>query len=305
MAGVLLLSLLNALCPARAAAQESPGRLFAAHALALRTAGVAGSHSAAAVLANMPGAGEVSESLPALFRPFFANAIVQLGRLNAPAPVALYYNPLLDLAVFTQWERRAASYAVTVARFLPGERLANPTADVRLLPAWIRAVQSPVFALTDITADRLATFRRFHPWRSLEAGRDPVSFMAAARDLRAALPRLAWNAARTVRWTDAEQAWLRPVLARAESALAARNPAALTNAAPDTDVETAKVLARLPPGFAAGLTLDMTLEAGATDHLLISSLPEDGDTYVLVLCRFVGDTCMLRRFLLVHLGEEV
>ena len=253
----------------------------------------------------MPGAGGVSESLPALFRPFFANAIVQLGRLNAPAPVALYYNPLLDLAVFTVWDRRAASYGVTVARFLPGERLTNPAADVGLLPAWISTTESPVVALTDITASRLAAFRRFHPWRSFEAGRDPVTFAAAARDLRAALPRLAWNATQTVRWTAAEQAWLRPVLARVESVLAARSAAALTNAAPDTDTETAKVLARLPAGFAAGLTLDMTLEAGTTDRLLIGSLPEDGDIYVLVLCRFAGDTCVLRRFLLISLGEGV
>jgi hypothetical protein len=301
---VLVLSALCAFLPARVTAQESAARLFAAHALALRTAGVAGDDSAAAVLANMPGAAGVSESLPVLFHSFFANAIVQLGRLNAPAPVALYYNPLLDLALFTLWEKQAGSYGVTVARFLPGERLANPRADVPLMPAWMSTADGPIVALSDITTSRLTAFRRVHPWRSSEAGRDPVTFAAAAADLRAALPRLAWNAVQTTRWTDAEQPWLRPTLARVEDAFAARNPAALTTAAPDTDADTAVALAQLPAGFTAGLALDMTVEAGDADRLIIASLPEDGDIYVLILCRLASNACVLRRFLLISLSTD-
>ena len=66
----LLLSALTPLHPTRAAAQESPARLLAAYALALRNADVAGDDSAAAILANMPEAGmaSVGESLPALLR---------------------------------------------------------------------------------------------------------------------------------------------------------------------------------------------------------------------------------------------
>ena len=86
--------IVTAVHPIRAAAQESSARLFATHALALRAAGVAGEGPAAKVLAAMPGAGMAGdgESLSALWRPFFANAIVKLGRLRSPAPVALYYN---------------------------------------------------------------------------------------------------------------------------------------------------------------------------------------------------------------------
>ena len=299
---VFLLPVLNPLYPTRAAAQESSARVFAIHALALRTAGVAGNDAAAAVLASMPGAAAVSESLPVLFQSFFVNAIVQLGRLDSPAPVALYYNPLLDLALFTLWEKRAGSYGVSVARFLPGERLAGPRADAPVLPAWMRAADNPVAALTDITTARLAAFRRLHPWRSSRAGRDTVTFAAAGRDLRAALPRLAWNAVQTTRWTDAEKPWLRSTVARIEGALAARSPGALTAAAPDTDAETAATLARLPRGFADGLTLDMVIEASNVDRLLIASLSEDGDVYVLVLCRLGGGTCALRRFLLISLS---
>ena len=298
---LFLLPVPNPLYPTRAAAQESPARVFTAHALALRTAGVAGTDAAAAVLASMPGAAGVSQALPVLFRPFFANTMLQLGRLGSRAPVALFYNPLLDLALFTLWERRAGSYGVAVARFLPGERLGGSSADAPVLPAWMRAADNPVAALTDLTTARLAAFRRLHPWRSSGAGRDTVTFAAAGRDLRAALPRLAWNAVQTTRWTDAEKPWLRSAAARVEAALAARSPGALTAAAPDTDAQTADALARLPRGFADRLTLDMVIEASSADRLLIASLPEDGDVYVLVLCRLSGGTCALRRLLLISL----
>ena len=301
-AWVFVLSILSLFHPSPAVAQESPARIFAGHVLDLRAAGVNGGDSAAALLANMPGAAAVSESLPVLFHSFFANAVVQLGRLNSSRPAALYYNPLLDLALFTLWEKQAGGYGVVVARLLPGERLGSPRADLELLPGWMNGADGPVAALTNTTAARLAVFRRAHPWGSYEAGRDAVTFAAAAADLRAALPRLAWNAVQTTRWTDAEQPWLRPLLARVERALAARNPAVLTAAAPDTDAGTAAALAHLPAGFAAGLALDMTVEAGDADRLLIASLPEDGDIYVMVLCRLSGNTCSLRRFLLISMS---
>ena len=68
-------------------AEESPARQFAASALALRSAVVAGEERALAVLAAMPGAGMAArETLPALWSPTFANAIVKLGRLRSTGP---------------------------------------------------------------------------------------------------------------------------------------------------------------------------------------------------------------------------
>ena len=302
--GVVLAAVVTAAAlPASSAAAESDARLFAAHALALRAAGVAGEGPAAEVLAAMPGAGMAGdgESLSALWRPFFANAIVKLGRLRSPAPVALYYNPLLDIAVFTLWEKQERGYRVAAARALPGERLAEPEAPAPPLPAWTAAEDGPVEALARTTAVRLEAFRGAHPAETAEAGRDTATFAAAAADMRAALPRLVRNAAQNARWTEDVQPWLLPTLAEVERALAARDPAALAAAAPGTDADTAAALARLPAGFAAGLALDMVLEAEGNGRLLIGSLPEDGDVYVLVLCRLSGGVCALRRFVLISL----
>ena len=65
-------------------AQDPDARLFTAHALAFRAAGVLDKSGAAEVLANIPGAA------PFLWRLFFENALVKLGRVRALAPAALY-----------------------------------------------------------------------------------------------------------------------------------------------------------------------------------------------------------------------
>ena len=91
------------------------------------------------------------------------------------------------------------------------------------------------------------------------------------------MPRLVWNGLQRARWSDGSQPWLAATLASAETALRASDAAALAAAAPWTDAATGAVLAGLPARFAATLALDMTLEAGGTDRLLIASQPGDGD----------------------------
>ncbi|MDD9954992.1 MAG: hypothetical protein OXP68_02110 [Anaerolineaceae bacterium] len=258
------------------------------------------------VLSAMPGAGMTARKTPpALWSPSFANAIVKLGRLRSAGPTAFYYDPLLDIAVLTLWTRGEEGYRVASVRALPGERLATPDADVALEPAWLSAPDGAVGALSRTTAARLDTFRLAHPSEATEPGLDTTPFATAAVDLRAALPRLAWNLAQRTQWTDEAKPWLRPALVAVEEALVARDPAALTAAAPDTDADTAAALAALPAGFVEGLDLDMVIEAAGQDRLLIGSLPADGDTYVLALCGLNAGAgaCALRRLMLVSLLE--
>lgn len=287
--------------PARAD-EESPARRFAAAALALRTAVVAGEERALDVLSAMPGAGMVArETLPALWHPSFANAIVKLGRLRSTGPAALYYDPLLDIAVLTLWGQGEAGYQVVSVRALPGERLAAPGAAVTVEPAWLSDEDGAVGALATTTAARLDAFRRAYPAEATAPGLDTVTFATAAADLRAALPRLAWRLAQRAQWTDEALPWLRPVLVAMEEALSARDPDTLITAAPDTDADTAAALAALPAGVVDGLGLDLIIDAAGQDRLLIGSLTTDGDTYVLALCGLNGDACALRRLMLVSL----
>ncbi len=293
--GVVLGSIVTA-----AADQPDPKR-FTAQALALRAAAIERTDAATRILARIPGSAP-AEVLPNLWSPFFENAIVKLGRLRAPAPMALYYNPLLDMAVITVWEQQDGHYRIARVRALPGERLAVPTATVTNQPAWMVA-DDPITTLAEITTTRLNTFRHAHPATTPDAaGRHGVTFAAAAANMRTALPRLLWNAGIQTQWTAETEPWLFPALAQIDQALAERTAAALTTVAPDTDTTVANVIAGLPAVFAARLTLDMVLPAGKDNRLLIGSLPDDGDVYLFVLCRLEGPDCALRRFLLLSLS---
>lgn len=281
---------------------DTAAALFAAHAIALRTDGVAGGALAGALLAGMPGATPEAEPFP-LWTTFFENAVVKLGRLRSPRPVALYYNPLLDVALFTLWEQNGDGYRVVSVRALPGEKLADREAEPPPRPAWLAAQQEPLEALVRTTATRLAVFRSAHPSEARTAGSDGVTFAAAAADLRAALPRLAWSLAVRVAWAEGDNTtWLPPVLDQIDTVLASGDAAAITAAAPATDATTAAALAGLPQYFAEQLTLDLTLDTGETERLLVGSSPDDGDVYVLALCQLDDSDCLLQRFMLLSLS---
>ena len=286
---------------ARAAAEQPDSTRFAAQALALRTAAIEGTDASKTILATIPGS-VPAEALPGLWAPFFENAIVKLGRLRAPVPVALYYNPLLDISLITDWAQKDGHYQVAAIRSLPGERLADPKAAVPDQPAWMVA-DDPITTLARVTAARLDTFRRTHPANAQDAaGRNGMTFASSSANMRAALPRLLWNAGIRTQWTAETNPWLIPTLAQIDQALAVRTAVALTTAAPDTDTTVADAIADLPAAFAARLTLDMILPAGEDKRLLIGSMPDDGDVYLFVLCRMEGAACALRRFMLASLS---
>ena len=294
-----------ALVPLAAPAQEEADpRLLAAYALSLRAEGVAGGAAAGAVLASIPGAAAVGgeDSLALLWRPFFANAIIELGRLRSPSPVALYYNPLLDVALLSLWEEREGGWRLASVHALPGERLADSAAGFALAPPWMGAPGGPLDGLVRIAGERLAAFRDSHP-ATAAAGAVPAAFASAAADMRAALPRLLWNATQAAQWTDGSLPWLEAALAGVERALAASTAAAATEAAPETDADTAAALVGLPPAFAENLGLDAVLEAGADGRLLFASLPDDGDVYVVAYCRLDGAVCAPRRLALLSVLE--
>ena len=278
--------------PARATVTPDV-RLLAGHTLSFRAAAMAGTESAVAVLAGIHGAQLMGEKtyLSILWRPFFENAVVKLRPSTAHA---LYYNPLMDVALLTQWERRDSDYRVVSVRAVPGERMAGGRASVSSEPPWLAAEDGLIEALARITAERVAVFAR---------GSTSPSAPDAVADTRAVLRRLAWNAAMRNQRTGNAEPWLPQALAVVSEALETRDAAALTRAAPATDPETAQALARLPAGFAKGVVLDMVLDFGNEGRLLIGSRPEDGDLYFFVLCRLQGEACRLRRIMMVALSE--
>ena len=297
----LVAAFLSAMSLSEPARADAKTRSFAAHALTLRAEIVEG--RGAPVLSHIP-AGLAQGSLAELWPPFFENTMVALGRLRSPAPRALYYNPLLDVAVSTVWEKREGGWRLTAIRAFPGERFTGPPGDVPSRPSWVTADERPVEALAATAAARLAVFHRAHPPKAKEASRIATTFAGDAADARAARPRLMWNVGQRARWTSGAEPWLRPTLANITEILSAGDAKTVTAAAPATDAATAEAIAGLQAGLAKRLVLDMVLSAGDDGRLLIGSLPDDGEMYFLVLCRLDGAACPLRRIMMVSLLDS-
>lgn len=286
---------------ATAATERSESGQFVAHVLALRVVAVEG--GGAAVLSRIAGrpAGSLRKEL---WQPFFENAMVALGRLRSPFPVALYYNPLVDVAIVTVWEKPEGAWQIAAIRVLPGERLDGGRDPAPRRPSWVTEDDDPIETLAATVAARFAAFHRSHPPRSSEGARVTTTFASDAADTRAAWPRLSWLPLQRVRWASGSEAWLRPTLAAITRTLSAGDPATVKAAAPATDSTTAEAVAGLPRGFADRLVLDMVLAAGGGRRLLLGSLPEDGDVYFLVLCRLTGADCRLRRIIMLSLLDD-
>ena len=219
-------------------------------------------------------------------------------------PRALYYNPLLDVAVSTVWEKREGGWRLTAIRAFPGERFTGPPGNVSSRPSWVTADERPFEALAATAAARLAAFHRAHPPKAKETARIATTFAGDADDARATRPRLIWNAGQRARWVSGAEPWLRPTLANITETLSAGDAKAVMAAAPATDAATAEAIAGLPAGLAKRLVLDMVLSAGEDGRLLIGSLPDDGEMYFLVLCRLDGAACGLHRIMMMSVLDS-
>ena len=291
---------------------ETPG--FSGQAAALRRSVVDRDDMSMRVLGLIPGvswlvppaatAAQRNSVLKQTWGPFFENAVIETRAADTPAPAALYYNPLLDVAVLTYWERTVdTAYRISELRIVPGERLSAADAATPAAPAWM-AGATPIETLYETTRARRSAFRdgRVPEYQ----GTVDERHARAVRDLRAAQPRLEWNALHRAEWHTEANAWLFRTIAVMEEAFASGDAAALVARAGGTDPETAAALVNLPAGLVERLTLDMVLDYGENERLLVISLPDDGEIYIMAQCRLLPDAGLCRpdRYVLVDLGTE-
>ncbi len=314
--GLPILCVVVILCCARAAggeqsAEPNPGSSpFEQRALALRRAATQGADEALRMVASIPGISQLielnapddvsSKALEAMWIPFFENTIVRTFGENSPGPTAIYYNPLLDIALHTRWQLASRdNYQIVELRVIPGERLIDPLSNAPLLPQWM-VEDDPAEAFMRVASGRIANAlprfaqRRDGPNKENQA---TDSYDKATYDFLAAQPRLIWNVTQRLQWPGEQ--WLLPTLTEIQRALKAHDADTIRAAAPDTDLQTAATLAALPTGFSDYLVLDMVLEDDDKHRVLIGSAPDDGELYLWTLCRAFQGACILARFTLI------
>ena len=287
---------------------------FHDQALALRQLAVERSDEVLQVLRLIPGVNwllpqdapedERDIVLKQLWGSFFENVIVEVRATDKTTPSALYYNPLLDVALLTHWEQDATTaYRLSGLRVAPGERFSAAGAMVPAAPGWMNG-SAPIDILYDTNMERLTVFRRSS--LAEHTGDADQKYEQAVRDLKAAQPRLEWNASQRIAWHSEANTWLSETIDTIEDTIALGDEAELIAKASETDAETAGVLVSLPSGLVDQLTLDIVLTYEEEERLLVISLPDDGDFFIMVKCRIDTDArrCTPSQYILVGLESD-
>lgn len=185
---------------------------------------------------------------------FFRDTIVDIGRQESERPVALFYNPLVDVAVLVEIVPGGSGDVVPAIAVLPGEILGGgQVAEGRPGPAWLEAAD-PFTALGRTVQQRLRAFSALHPYD-------------AARPAAALPPRPVSSAERAA----AEVRILEHV--RALVRLAAKRGVL------DQALAAARVRA---PSVAPRLEISAAYPAGGSGGIVLVSLPDDGHRFALV-----------------------
>ena len=273
---------------------------FERQVLEIRDSILAADDAALSVLSRVPGIGSVIElnapddvssaALEAMWIPFFENALIETIQQEPAGPTAIYYNPLMDVAMYTRWEPNPeGNHRIAQLSVMPGEYLQDADATVSYLPQWMKA-KDPFAELEGISTKRLHAFRTFE-----EASRrnltDGTAYGDAADSFLVAEPRLTQSLIWRLEWRNLD--WLPLTLATIQAALNAADSDTLLAAAPDTHPETASFIMELPDGFAEKLILDLILEDGGSNRILLGSARYDGGTYVCASCEIAGNACVV------------
>lgn len=234
----------------------------------------------------LPGLGrdQVLHAMGAIWPDVFGNTIVVTTELDDGLTGALYYNPLLDVAVLTRW-RHADGSAMASEMLsmgaLPGENLgADHALAVPQEPIWMRN-PDPIGTLFDKTRERVADFGR----TTYENG-SSEDYGLAVNGMRAIVPRLHWLVEQKSQWADAK--WLMPLTIAVEDDLGMQDPTELVARAPESSVEVATALSSLDRRRVSQLRLDVVLEQGRS-RLAVFSNTHDGRYYLFVKCHLISD----------------
>lgn len=152
--------------------------------VATRALGVERPQALTHVLDGMPrtdilGAGDDNAPRLKAWQMFFQGSVLKLGRIGSATPLALHYNPFLDVAVLQSCGRgQSGDIECRHACALPGEALSGKSAR-RLAPSWL-SESSPLHGLVALNRRRIEAFEAAHPadtkgaveWREQYCRRD-------------------------------------------------------------------------------------------------------------------------------------
>lgn len=269
--------------------------LFLSKVLSFRSAGVINPAMIKNSLSKMPRTElnldeEFQATVPELWSYFFKNAIVKVGAIDSETPVALYYNPLVDVGVLTFWmlnSRRFHLYKITA---FPGDKLRTLDVAQGLLPGWrIQSQDSPIDRLSKYTIQTLNEFKVEYPLQKREIvetldtdHESELQILAEGRMMDYLIER-----------TQITEKWVKMLAQEIELILKSKSAQYIVEKAPDTPIKTANTLEKLNAQYVSQLSVDLVVSINETDRLMLMSLPQDGDQYIAVICKMRNSICNL------------
>jgi hypothetical protein len=142
-------------------------------AVLTRALGIEGPKALASMLDTMP-VGVLAHDQASsdkrwmLWSEFFKGSLTKLGNIDSRSPLIVFYNPMMDVAVFQGCEYPTGTAAPVCQRLCaaPGEVLEGT--EAARIPGWLK--QGDVLkALQVNTAIRMTAFERYHPSNSKDA----------------------------------------------------------------------------------------------------------------------------------------
>jgi len=130
---------------------------------------------------------------PLGWRYLLGTSVFTTAGLNEPRALIVFYNPLLDTAVFTVWEARKEGRRIVDVDWVPGDLVRQASGTVEARPLWLRgevyrpqALVDEVAATVKAIETRLADPRQIATWRDTFGVKDARRYNAEIAPMLAA-----------------------------------------------------------------------------------------------------------------------
>lgn len=126
------------------------------------------------------------------WRYLLGTSVFTTAGLNEPRALIVFYNPLIDTAVFTVWEARKEGRRIVDIDWVPGDLVRQANGAIEPRPLWLRGeVYRPQALVDEVVATVKAIETRFGDVKQIGTWRDTLGIQDAKRHNAQVTPMLA------------------------------------------------------------------------------------------------------------------
>src|SRR5690606_5527940 len=107
------------------------------------------------------------------WRYLLGTAVFTVAGIDRARTLVVFYNPWIDIGLFTVWQGETGNRRLTDAEWLPGDVIRQPAPEIDARPLWLRAPAYPPGALIGELAETVRSIETRFPaggaasWRNV------------------------------------------------------------------------------------------------------------------------------------------